>query len=308
MNVGLVLSGGVAKGAYQAGFLKAMKEGGVNVTSISCASIGIFGGYAYSADKVDKLVSMWQKIHFDNVFDLAGSVWFRHFLKNELTMMVENEDSLKIPLYAPVCYFPFLHMDYYKMYGDYDKRWYSFIRSAISFPFISGGVRFLKGQVALDGGLMDNIPVQPILFNEKPDVILVLHFAAGYRPRKSHVMCGIPILDFDISIHNMFRKRSFDFHGDTLKSMLDSGYEYGNYICKDLFDGRSIEETLKNSEIIRNKELGLRFDNSTFETWVQRANDLLYPFVKKKGTKIRELVCVKEKKTERKNNVVKEMS
>lgn len=307
MNVGLVLSGGLAKGAYQAGFLKAMKESGVNVTSVSCASIGIFGGYAYSANKVDKLVSMWKQIHFDNAFDLAGSVWFKHFLKDEINMIVEDSDSLKIPLYAPVCYFPFLHMDYYKMYGEYDKRWYSFIRSAISFPFISGGVRFLNGQVALDGGLMDNIPVQPILFNEKPDVILVLHFEAGYRPRKNYVMQGIPILDFDISIHNMFRKRSFDFHGDTLKSMLDSGYEYGNDICKELFDGRSIEETIKNSEIIRNKEFSLRFDNNTFDTWVQRANDLLYPFVKKKGTKIRELVCVKEKITECKIDVVKEM-
>lgn len=307
MNVGLVLSGGLAKGAYQAGFLRAVKESGVNVTSLSCASIGIFGGYAFSANKVDKLVSMWQQIHFDNVFDLAGSVWFKHFLKDEIKMIVEENDSLKIPLYAPVCYLPFLHMNYYKMYGEYDKRWNSFIHSAISFPFISGGPRFLKGQIALDGGLMDNIPVQPILFNEKVDVILVAHFEAGYRPRKNYLMRGIPILDFDISIHNMFRKRSFDFHGDTLKSMLDSGYEYGNCICKELFDGRTVEETVSNSETIKEKEASLRFDNSTLDTWIQRANELFYPFVKKKRTKIRELVCVKEKTTEREINVVKEM-
>lgn len=53
MNIGLVLSGGVAKGAYQAGFLKALEEemGSNHITSISCASIGLFSGYAFAERK-----------------------------------------------------------------------------------------------------------------------------------------------------------------------------------------------------------------------------------------------------------------
>ena len=55
MKIGLVLAGGIAKGAYQAGFIKALKEelGDSNeIVAISCASIGFFGAYALDRKSV----------------------------------------------------------------------------------------------------------------------------------------------------------------------------------------------------------------------------------------------------------------
>lgn len=288
MNIGLVLAGGVAKGAYQAGFLKAInEESNFNVSCISCASIGVFSGYAYSAGKIDKLIDIWNSVHFDSTVDFAGSVWFKHFLKDKVNELMDKEDFLSIPVYTPVCYLPFLHIDYCRMTGGYDKRWYNFMRSAASFPIIAGGIHFFRGQIALDGGLMDNIPVQTILRNERPDVILVLHFDAGYRPRKGYFDYGIPIIDYDISLHNMFRKRSFDFHGDTIKAMVQSGYEYGSEICAELFSGGTgVDELIFFAERRRKKELPIRLNNTTWETWVQRVNEIFYPLIKNCGKKI----------------------
>lgn len=48
MNIGLVLSGGMAKGAYQIGVLRAISEyiPISEIKYISCESIGVFNGYA----------------------------------------------------------------------------------------------------------------------------------------------------------------------------------------------------------------------------------------------------------------------
>lgn len=302
MNVGLVLAGGVAKGAYQAGFLQALdEEKSVNVTAVSGASIGVFGAYAYSAGKLGLLRRLWESIHFDSLVDLAGQVWFKHYLRDKLNELVCKDDELKIPVYAPVCYLPFLHLDYCRMKGAYQKRWYSFLRSAISFPIISGGVRFFRGQISVDGGLMDNIPIQPILYNEKQDVILVLHFEAGFRPRRQYLLENVPIIDYDVSLNNMFRKHSFDFHGDTLASMLESGYDYGRQICEDLFNSgeNGIEELLASAEKRKHDELPLRLNNVTFETWVRRANELFYPLISSKAQNIYDIT---ERKREQKKN------
>lgn len=314
MNVGLVLAGGVAKGAYQAGFLQALdEENGLNVTAVSAASIGVLGAYAYSASKLDLLSQLWKNVHFDSLVDLSGKVWFKHYLRDIINELVGKDDKLRIPVYAPVCYLPFLHLDYCRMKGDYQKKWYSLMRSAISFPIISGGIRFFRGQISVDGGLMDNIPIQPLLYNEKQDVILVLHFEAGFRPRRKYLLENVPIIDYDISLNNMFRKHSFDFHGDTLTSMMESGYEYGKQICADLFNGgkNGIEELLLFAEKRKNDELPLRLNNVTFETWVQRANELFYPLIANEGKNVYDVAERKQKKNSREEYgeyVHKEMS
>ena len=50
MNIGLVLSGGMAKGAYQVGALTAIKEiiPDGNIKYISASSVGALNSYAYA--------------------------------------------------------------------------------------------------------------------------------------------------------------------------------------------------------------------------------------------------------------------
>lgn len=299
MKIGLVLSGGLAKGAYQAGFLRAItRRPQLNITAISASSIGLLSGYAFAADKTDLLYSMWQDMHFDSTADLLFSVWFKHFLRDKVKILISESDEVKVPVYAPVCYAPFLHLDYCRMNGKYQPKWYSFVRSAMSFPLVSGGIRFFRGQIAVDGGLMDNIPVQPLLFNEDLDLILALHFEAGYKPRKNYIEKGIPILDYDVSLHNMFRKHSFDFHNETLVSMLQSGEEYGDEICTEVLGNGefTLEQIKQAAEQKRTSEKQLRLDNITLDTWVRRANEVLYPLIKNEGGNVFDVVSKSKKK------------
>ncbi len=301
MNIGLVLSGGVAKGAYQAGFLKAVKEiKNSQVTSIACASIGVLNGYAYSANKVDKLCELWESIHFDSTSDYLRAVCFKHLLRDVVHELVDPEtDVLELPVYTPICYpFPIPRMRYYRLQGEYLKKWYSFMRGAMAFPVVGGLVRFHRGWMAIDGGAMDNIPIQPLLYAEKPDLILVLHFEAGFRPRKRYLEFGVPIIDYDVSLHNDFRKYSFSFHSTILKEMLEGGYEYGKEICGQLFGAgnNDLQTLLEEAEKRREEEETLRISNKTFDTLVQRLNEFFYPTVKENAGRVFDLTVPRNRK------------
>ncbi|OLS60784.1 patatin-like phospholipase family protein [Pseudomonas putida] len=67
MKVGLVLSGGGAKGAYQVGVLKALRELGTRIDAVSGASIGALnGGILASAPSLDiaieRLETLWGRL------------------------------------------------------------------------------------------------------------------------------------------------------------------------------------------------------------------------------------------------------
>lgn len=63
MKLGLCLEGGGAKGAYQAGVVKALYDGGINkFYSISGTSIGAINGYYLYTGNVDNLEKMWTNI------------------------------------------------------------------------------------------------------------------------------------------------------------------------------------------------------------------------------------------------------
>ena len=68
MNIGIVLSGGMAKGAYQIGALKAIREN-INIDDIkcmSCASIGVLNGYSFLMNRLDDAEKMYLSLCSDN--------------------------------------------------------------------------------------------------------------------------------------------------------------------------------------------------------------------------------------------------
>ncbi|MDR1137334.1 MAG: patatin-like phospholipase family protein, partial [Synergistaceae bacterium] len=69
-SIGLVLSGGGAKGAYQAGIVKALAEMNVPISAISGASIGALNGAVAAAseslsDAALRLEKLWKAIADD---------------------------------------------------------------------------------------------------------------------------------------------------------------------------------------------------------------------------------------------------
>jgi len=94
---GLVLAGGGAKGAYQIGAWKAMRELGVTFEAVAGVSIGSINGALIAADDYKKAIELWKTVTVDkginideplpdpeNLFSRKNwGVLFKEFLKNK---------------------------------------------------------------------------------------------------------------------------------------------------------------------------------------------------------------------------------
>lgn len=82
MKLGVVLSGGGAKGAYEAGFLKALNEFNIQPDAIAGTSIGALNGAIYSANKNTKEAAL-----------ILEKIW--RDLANSSSLQVDKQKLLK---------------------------------------------------------------------------------------------------------------------------------------------------------------------------------------------------------------------
>lgn len=285
MRVGLVLGGGSCKGAYQIGFVKALLEyiDISDIKALSCSSIGIINGYALVSNKLDKAYDLWRGIDFESPAHLISSVWKKNFFNDVINAIAEPTDNIEIPFYCSVCFLPSFKLKYYKLAGEYDKKWFRIIKSATYFPVISGNFSFFRGQLAVDGGMMDNIPLYPLAVEEDLDLIFVLHFQSQYEVPLQFRNKKTVIIDLDVSSQNKFRRYFIEFNNAVITDMLESGYQYGKSVCERIFANGQDLTSIRNavSEIYA-EEKPFRKANPNLG-WVSKLNFILKPFVRTKN-------------------------
>lgn len=66
-KLGLVLGGGGARGAYQVGVVKALRELGLEFDVITGTSVGSLNSVLLVQDKFDELLDLWENITFETV-------------------------------------------------------------------------------------------------------------------------------------------------------------------------------------------------------------------------------------------------
>lgn len=69
---GLVLEGGGAKGAYQIGAWKALREAGVKIKGIAGASVGSLNGALICMDDLDRAEEIWKNIDYSQVMSVSN--------------------------------------------------------------------------------------------------------------------------------------------------------------------------------------------------------------------------------------------
>ena len=94
MKTGLVLSGGGAVGAYQAGVVKALAECGTQISMVSGASIGAFNGAIIAAspdlsEAAVRLEALWDHLGNNQVLSVNRLVYFS-LLKKLLTTLLRH--------------------------------------------------------------------------------------------------------------------------------------------------------------------------------------------------------------------------
>ena len=89
----LVLSGGGAKGAYEAGVAAAFVERGLPIRLVAGSSAGALNAAMIASGQADRLETMWRTVERERVYTLRASVFFAGFLPGWLTLFALNEIS-----------------------------------------------------------------------------------------------------------------------------------------------------------------------------------------------------------------------
>ena len=92
---GLVLEGGGAKGAYQIGAWKALKEAGVKLKGIAGTSVGALNGALICMNDIEAAERLWKNISYSQIMSVDDEVvgkLFQHqkIDKQELRGMLDH--------------------------------------------------------------------------------------------------------------------------------------------------------------------------------------------------------------------------
>ena len=80
---GIVFDGGGARGAYQIGAWKALREAGVKVCAVAGTSVGALNGALLCMGDVEKAEKIWQDITFSQVMDVEDD-WMERLFQGEI--------------------------------------------------------------------------------------------------------------------------------------------------------------------------------------------------------------------------------
>lgn len=106
-KIGVVLTGGGAKGAYQVGCLKALRQAGyTNVAAISGTSVGAMNGMLLAAGKLDKAEEAWNALRARDIVGFEPRkvflfpLWILAAIVSEFSLakVLKISDSLLVPI------------------------------------------------------------------------------------------------------------------------------------------------------------------------------------------------------------------
>ena len=87
----LVLSGGGAKGAYEAGVAATFVERGLPIRLVAGSSAGALNAAMVASGRADRLEALWRSVTREQVYSLRVPLFFAGFLPGWLTLLVLNE-------------------------------------------------------------------------------------------------------------------------------------------------------------------------------------------------------------------------
>ncbi len=174
-DVGLVLSGGGGKGAYQIGVLRALKEEGKldAVAAVAGTSIGAINAVLFIMDDYDKAYKTWDDINMGVLFDLdpamlaQGKLYFSRDEMNRLMNQYIDYPKIagsSIDIYCGVAeelpgsqY----RAEYMKLNGKSISEIQNVLTASTAMPVVYDTVT-INGRKYRDGGVVDNEPIRPL--------------------------------------------------------------------------------------------------------------------------------------------------
>ncbi len=170
-KLGLVLAGGGGKGSYEIGVWKYLREIGLDtqISVISGTSVGGLNAFLIGYGDYDLAERLWLTEVEDRILDTESqshrndAVFSREGLLQIIDENIRFDRTQEMPKIYVTCYnSKEKHADYIRLNGlkDTEIKHYLLATSAIPVVFQKESI---NGNAYYDGGLMDNVPLRPLL-------------------------------------------------------------------------------------------------------------------------------------------------
>lgn len=222
MNIGLVLSGGMAKGAYQIGALKALDDfiPVEEIKYISCASVGVLNGYAYATHKLQKAELMWKNICDENERMFISQILRNSLLHQNIESIYCKEDSLPSAFYISLLDFFTKNIVYKNLRSADSEKVPLYLKASVAMPIYNRAV-VIDGISYYDGAIADNIPVFPLIKHSIDYIICIYFDDSHYRFENTYFDNKVIKITFPCE---SALKQSLIFRKDNIESMIQEGY------------------------------------------------------------------------------------
>jgi NTE family protein len=244
---GIVLEGGGAKGAYQIGAWKALKEAGVKINAVAGTSVGALNGALICMDDLERAEQLWNEISYSKVMDVDDSrmtaifdkkINLREALKDMIgvlgdggaditplkELIADNVEEKKIRESGIDFYILTFSLTEMKEL-DIDIKNVEeglipdlLLASAYIFPFFKN--EKLHGKNYIDGGIFNNVPLGSLVDRGQKDIIMIRIFGVG-REKKVKLPDDVTVINIEprVNLGNIL-----DFNATKSKRNMKIGY------------------------------------------------------------------------------------
>lgn len=256
MKIGLVLAGGGARGAYQIGALKALRELSIDkyIKVVSGTSIGALNAVLFMSGDVDKSVDIWNRISKEEILPtddnnlnirsklLQLGISNMNFIKKYIPKIISGGNISRSGLIKimdeidfdfvkksnVICYATCtesieLTTRYFKINDHSEKDIKKILLATSAIPMIYDCEKIEEIKY-LDGGIVDNVPVQPV-YGENCDIIIIIHLSKDSDIDK-RVFPNTYIIEILPSvIEDGLFEGTLEFNEEMSKKRIQTGYD-----------------------------------------------------------------------------------
>jgi NTE family protein len=244
-KINLVLSGGGARGIAHLGVIKALQESGFTIDAISGVSSGaIVGAFIAKGVSPDEILDIALST---KGFNLKRPPFSLGLFKKKNMLEVLNKhfanmtfNDLKIPLYISATNINTCNTDFFNS-GELVMP----LVASSAIPLLFSPVH-LNGYQYMDGGLVNNLPVEPFLDSALPRVGVSVNYLNGGEELSSTLSVITRAIQISISKSIEQRKKFLDLVIEPQKLCEYAFYDFSK--PKEIFDAgydcakRSIED------------------------------------------------------------------
>ncbi len=278
MNIGIVLSGGSGKGAYQIGALRAL-DNFIHKTDIACissSSVGCLNGYAYANNRLDLAEEMWHNICKNDTRMFVTRILRSSLLQQSIKQLYTPEDKLDFDFYVSLFDFNRRTLVYKNMKSVEGSLVPKYLKASVAMPIYNKSVP-VGNSFYYDGALVDNIPVFPLLKKQLDYIICVYFDTVGYKFESSSFDDKI------IKIYFPTQKitESLCLTDNGVSKMITDGYDRTSFVLNSLFSRGydDLDYIYKGIKLMNNDKSTLRITGDILATGT---NKIIQKFTKRK--------------------------